>query len=458
MPLFRIPDSDLFRADHLASVMAGLILFVIVNVTAYSSRYLAGDRNRRRQQLLILLLGICVLCIAFADHLLVMLIAWTSSNLLLVRLMIHKAEWMAARNSGLLALKTFGIGITFLGAGFWLLAETAGTASISGMISATDAVTTGTTTTDTVTSMKFWGLLLVALAAMTQSAAWPFHRWLISSLNSPTPVSALMHAGLINGGGFLIVRFGPLYATQPVLLHGLFVVGLVTAFVGNFWKLIQTDVKRMLACSTMGQMGFMLMQCGMGLFAPAVSHLCWHGLFKAYLFLNAGSVVHEQRTVRSNGVSPARVAIASLAGVMGVLACSLTSGIDFHFADTGCIVGALAFMASTQLAIGLLGTRLTIIRTIGTLIAGLGTGGLYGLNICLVETILGSFPASSPQPMDAIYFAGLALIYLVWIAMLINLPARLASQSSWKRLYMSALNASQPHPQTVTATRASYRS
>jgi NAD(P)H-quinone oxidoreductase subunit 5 len=458
MPLFRIPDSDLFRADHLASVMAGLILFVIVNVTAYSSRYLAGDRNRRRQQLLILLLGICVLCIAFADHLLVMLIAWTSSNLLLVRLMIHKAEWMAARNSGLLALKTFGIGITFLGAGFWLLAETAGTASISGMISATDAVTTGTTTTDTVTSMKFWGLLLVALAAMTQSAAWPFHRWLISSLNSPPPVSALMHAGLINGGGFLIVRFGPLYATQPVLLHGLFVVGLVTAFVGNFWKLIQTDVKRMLACSTMGQMGFMLMQCGMGLFAPAVSHLCWHGLFKAYLFLNAGSVVHEQRTVRSNGVSPARVAIASLAGVMGVLACSLTSGIDFHFADTGCIVGALAFMASTQLAIGLLGTRLTIIRTIGTLIAGLGTGGLYGLNICLVETILGSFPASSPQPMDAIYFAGLALIYLVWIAMLLNLPARLASQSSWKRLYMSALNASQPHPQTVTATRASYRS
>ena len=205
MPLFRMPDSGLFRADSLAWVMAGLILFVIVNVTAYSSRYLAGDRNRRRQQLLILLLGICMLCIAFADHLLGLLIAWIASNLLLVRLMIHKAEWMAARNSGLLALKTFGIGVTFLGAGFWLLAENAGTASIRGMISTADAVTTGTTTTDTVTSMKFWGLLLVALAAMTQSAVWPLHRWLISSLNSPTPVSALMHAGLINGGGFLIV-------------------------------------------------------------------------------------------------------------------------------------------------------------------------------------------------------------------------------------------------------------
>ena len=463
MPLFRMPDSGLFRADSLAWVMAGLILFVIVNVTAYSSRYLAGDRNRRRQQLLILLLGICVLCIAFADHLLGLLIAWIASNLLLVRLMIHKAEWMAARNSGLLALKTFGIGVTFLGAGFWLLAENAGTASIFGMIStadavATDAAATGTLTIDTLTSMTLWGLLLVARAAMTQSAVWPFHRWLISSLNSPTPVSALMHAGLINGGGFLIVRFGPLYATQPVLLHGLFVVGLVTAIVGNFWKLIQTDIKRMLACSTLGQMGFMLMQCGMGLFAPAVSHLCWHGLFKAYLFLNAGSVVHEQRTVLSDGVSPTRVAIASLAGVMGVLACSLTSGIDFRFTDTGCIVGALAFMAATQLAIGLLGTPLTIIRTIGTLMAGLGAGGLYGLNICLVETTLGSFPASSPKPMDAIYFIGIALVYLVWIAMLLDLPARLASRSSWKRLYMVALNASQPHPRTVTATRTSYHS
>ena len=448
MPLFSIPDSGLFRADSLSWVMAGLILFVIANVTAYSSRYLAGDRNRRSHHLFILLLGVCVLCIAFADHLLVLLIAWTASNLLLVRLMIHKAQWIAARNAGLLALKTFGIGITLLGAGFWLLAENAGTASISGIISATD----------TPTRMGFVGLILVSLAAMTQSAAWPFHRWLNSSLNSPTPVSALMHAGLVNGGGFLIVRFAPLYATQSMLLHGLFVAGLITAVVGTFWKLIQTDIKRMLTCSTMGQMGFMLMQCGMGLFAPAVSHLCWHGLFKAYLFLSAGSVVQEKRTVLTSSLSPMRIAIACLAGVSGALAFSLTSGTNLSFADTGCMMIVLAFMAATQLAIGLLDNPLTIMRTVGTVLAGLGAGGLYGLSICLVETALASFYATQPQPMDAIYFAGFALIFLVWIAMILNLPASLESLTSWKRLYMAALNASQPHPQTVTATRAAYQS
>ena len=449
MPLFRLPDSGLFRTDSLSWLMAGLILFVIANVTAYSSRYLAGDRNRRSHHLFILLLGACVLCMVFADHLLVLLIAWTASNLLLVRLMIHKAQWIAARNAGLLALRTFSVGFMLLGVGFWLLAEDAGIASISGIISARDTLTT----------LGFAGLLLVALAAMTQSAVWPFHRWLISSLNSPTPVSALMHAGLVNGGGFLLVRLAPLYATQPVLLHGLFVAGLVTAVVGTFWKLIQTDIKRMLACSTMGQMGFMLMQCGMGLFAPALSHLCWHGLFKAYLFLSTGSVVREKRSsVLANALSPVRILFSCLAGVSGALTFALTSGTNLSFAETGCMMLALAFMAATQLAFGLLDKSPTLPRLVGTLLVGLGSGGLYGLNIRLVESALGSLHSTQPQPMNAIYFAGFTFIFLLWIAMILNLPARLESLTSWKRLYMAALNASQPHPHTVTATRTAYQS
>jgi NAD(P)H-quinone oxidoreductase subunit 5 len=193
-----------------------------------------------------------------------------------------------------------------------------------------------------------------------------------------------------------------------VLLHGLFVAGLITAVVGTFWKLIQTDVKRMLACSTMGQMGFMLMQCGMGLFAPAVSHLCWHGLFKAYLFLSAGSVVQEKRKALSKRISPMRIAIACLAGVSGALAFAITSGTNLSFTESGCMMIALAFMAATQLAIGLLDNPLTIMRTVGAFLVGLGSGCLYGLSISLVENALGSLHATQAQPMDAIYFAGFA--------------------------------------------------
>jgi NAD(P)H-quinone oxidoreductase subunit 5 len=448
MTLFQFNVSSLFWPDSLSCLIAGFILIVIVNVIAYSNRYLAGDRNERRHRGYVLLLAASVMAVLFADHLLLLLAAWATSNLLLVRLMIHKGNWIAARNAGLLALKTFCLGIIFLGTGFWLLAESAGTASISDIVQATDAQT----------PMHFTGLLLIAIAAMTQSAAWPFHRWLISSLNSPTPVSALMHAGLVNGGGFLLVRFAPLYATQEILLHGLFLAGLITAVVGTFWKLLQTDIKRMLACSTMGQMGFMLMQCGMGLFAPAISHLCWHGLFKAYFFLSAGSVVQEKRVALTSGLSPVRILIAGLVGVSGALAFALTSGTKLSFADTGCLMTALAFMASSQLAVGLLGKPLTVMGLFSTFLVGLCGGGLYGLSIRLVETTLTSLHAIQPQPMDAIYFAGIAVTFILWIAMILNLPVKIQYFNLCKYLYMAAFNASQPHPQTISSTRSAYQS
>lgn len=448
MPLFRFHETDLFRPDNLSWVMAGLVLFVIVNVIAYSTRYLAGDRNQLRHRIHVLLLAASSLSMVFADHLLLLLASWGASNLLLVRLMIHNGSWMAARNSGLLALRTFGLGVVALGAGFFLLANDAGTASNSEIIQRSGETTTS----------GFIGLLLVAVAAMTQSAAWPFHRWLISSLNSPTPVSALMHAGLVNGGGFLLARFATLYATQPVLLHGLFLVGLITAVIGTFWKLLQTDIKRMLACSTMGQMGFMLMQCGMGLFAPAISHLLWHGLFKAYLFLNAGSVVQEKRHAQTRSLSMLGGLVVCLVGVTGAMTFALTSGSSLSFADTGCLMIALAFMAASQLAVGMLDKPLTVLRLFGSFLIGIGAGGLYGLSIRLVENAVPSLHAVKPQPMDALYFVGFAIIFLTWIAMILNLPAKLRSLRLWKRLYMTALNASQPHPQTVTATRTAYKS
>jgi len=136
---------------------------------------------------------------------------------------------------------------------------------------------------------------------MTQSAIWPFHTWLISSLNSPTPVSAIMHAGLINGGGFLLTRFAGLFVQSTGMLQVIFFLGLLTALIGTLWKLMQHDIKRMLACSTMGQMGFMIAQCGLGLFPAAIAHLCWHGLFKAYLFLSSGSAAHEKEWNRISG-------------------------------------------------------------------------------------------------------------------------------------------------------------
>ena len=442
------PISQLFRADSLAWVMAALIGVVIITVSGFSKRYMAGDRYYRRHAGDIFLLGIAVLVMVFADHLLALLTGWGISNFFLVRLMVHKKEWKAARNSGALAYKTFGLGFLMLAGAAYMLADAAGTPSIHAILAQSNDLPQGTLT---------MALLLMVGSAMTQSGIWPFHKWLTSSLNSPTPVSALMHAGLVNGGGFLLVRFAPLLLTQPILLKAIFIAGLLTAVIGTLWKLLQTDNKRMLACSTMAQMGFMIAQCGMGLFAPAVSHLVWHGLFKAYLFLGTGSVMQEKRRKDPfDAITPLSFVIACVLGAGGAYAFAKVAGIPMSINDTGSIMIGLAFMASTQLACTLLET-LSLPKLLAALTASVVAGGLYGGSIWLIEIALAPMNLWQPQPLDGIYTAGFVVIFLIWLAMNMNSAMRLHNSTMWKRLYVAALNGSQPHPATITATRNAYQ-
>ena len=137
--------------------------------------------------------------------------------------------------------------------------------------------------------------LLIFIGAMSKSAQFPLHIWLPTALYAPTPVHALLHAGIINAGGFLINRFAPLYGLSSITLHVAFVIGTLTAVLGASMMLAQNDIKKTLGFSTIGQMGYMIMECGLGAFALAVFHLIAHGLFKATVFLNCGNVIHKAR-------------------------------------------------------------------------------------------------------------------------------------------------------------------
>lgn len=444
----RLFMEPVFRFDPLSWTMAALIAFVIVTVGGYSRRYMAGDSNHSRYGLTVILLGVSAFVMVFADNLWVLHTGWGLSNLLLVCLMIHKQKWQAARNAGLLALKTFSAGFAMLGLAFWLLSSEAHSSSLTALLAHPEEL--GGYRVNL-------ALLLVALAAMTQSALWPFHRWLLSSLNSPTPVSALMHAGLVNGGGFLLVRFAPVYLTRPGFLQALFVAGLVTAVLGTFWKLLQTDIKRMLACSTMGQMGFMVMQCGMGLFAPAVSHLCWHGLFKAYLFLSAGSVVQEKRRKHPfSGITLFSFSISGLFGLAGAYAFARTSGNPLHTNDTSIFLIGLAFMAATQLSCSILDSHLMPGKVLLSLVVSVLTGLLYGSSLRLVEHFLAPLGLMRPQPLNGFYLSGFIVMTLIWLAMNMDIMTRLRNTPLWKRLYMAGLNGAQPHPSTITVKRNAY--
>ena len=152
---------------------------------------------------------------------------------------------------------------------------------------------------------------LLAVAALLKSAQFPVHGWLTEVMEAPTPVSALLHAGVINAGGFLLIRFADVLVQSPGVLAALVMIGGFTALFGGLVMLTQSAVKTSLAWSTIAQMGFMTMQCGLALFPLALLHIVAHSLYKAHAFLSSGGAVERIAAFRR----PGPVAVPSPAAV-----------------------------------------------------------------------------------------------------------------------------------------------
>ena len=139
------------------------------------------------------------------------------------------------------------------------------------------------------------------MAAILKSAQFPFHGWLTEVMEAPTPVSALLHAGVVNAGGFLLIRLADVLLTAPGVLAVLVMVGGLSALFGALVMLTQPAVKTSLAWSTLAQMGFMTMQCGLALFPLALLHIVAHSLYKAHAFLSSGGAVEQVASIRRPG-------------------------------------------------------------------------------------------------------------------------------------------------------------
>ncbi len=438
----------IFNMDSLSIVMITLVVSLGIVIGVFASRYMQGDRLYRSFMIQLSLLVLSVIGLVCADNIYLFLALWASCNTLLVRLMIHKPEWLASRASGLLAAKTLGLGFVCLAIGLVLLAYQSNSTSIQSILTYSFASSYHLSIS----------LALLTIAAMTQSAIWPFHRWLLSSLNSPTPVSALMHAGLVNGGGFLLVRFAPLYFSLPHFLTGIFVIGIFSAILGTLWKLMQNDVKRMLACSTMAQMGFMVVQCSLGLFPAAVAHLCWHGFFKGYLFLASGSAAQEKRLPVMSRPHITSLVLAMICGIATAYGFALITEKTWIELDSTLVLVFVAWIAGTQLGIVLLKNRLTRFP-IALFMASL-LGIAYGGSVELIQVILKPLDLMQPQPINFIHIIAIILLTFFWVANFlrysINSKSRfLSGLLSW--VYVKALNASQPHPETITTHKNDYK-
>lgn len=303
--------------DAVAAVMLLLVAFLGVAVMAYARNYLAGDPGQGRFMKWLAVTVGSVLLLIVSGNLALFTAAWMATSLSLHKLLTfypdRPAAMLAARKKYLFSRVGDACLIVALIAAW----RQFGTLDYAALFAAAQAQTAMGT-------VNFIAVLLVS-GAVLKSAQFPFHGWLPDTMETPTPVSALMHAGIINAGGYLVIRFSPLIAQAPEALVVLAFIGAVTALFGSLVMITQTSVKRMLAFSTVAQMGFMMLQCGLGAFSLALLHLVAHSLYKAHAFLSSGGLIAAARVAGS----PPRQ-YRGLAGALLVFACAggLVAGIS----------------------------------------------------------------------------------------------------------------------------------
>ena len=283
--------------DRLTAIMMVLITSVSTVIHVYSIRYLEGDSGYARFFALLSFMTFVILSLVSSPNLFMLFVFWQLlSWALYLILAFNFSNRPACKN----AFKTFFVhrvgDVSFL-CGIFLAYKYFGTLEFAELFKAAAeqpqviSLFSGMFDISAVTAIA----LLIFVGAMAKSSQFPLHVWLPDTMDSPTPVSALMHAGIVNAGGFLLNRLAPFYTLSPNTLHIVFVIGVLTVLMGASMMLAQNDIKKTLGFSTMGQMGYMIMECGLGAFALAIFHLIAHGFFKASLFLGAGQGIHASR-------------------------------------------------------------------------------------------------------------------------------------------------------------------
>jgi len=348
-----VPFSLGIYVDAVAVVMMTLISFIGLIIARYSMRYLLGDPSQGRFfRWMSCTLG-ATLLLVMSGNLVMFTAAWILTSFGLHQLLTYYPErtWAiwAARKKFLISR----LGDAMLVAALVLTYRCIGTTEYTEIFAMADAIHAGTAPTSFSTG---WIGILLVLGAMTKSAQFPFHSWLPDTMETPTPVSALMHAGVINAGGFLVIRLSPLISLSSVALDMLALVGAVTALLGTVVMLTQTSIKRSLAYSTIAQMGFMMLQCGLGAFSAALLHIVAHSAYKAHAFLSCGSVLGTAAKMKApalpaspNGRSAWALAGAIAIGAGLVFGVFQAIGIDIFTKPGGMVLGLILTLALTQL-------------------------------------------------------------------------------------------------------------
>jgi NADH:ubiquinone oxidoreductase subunit 5 (subunit L)/multisubunit Na+/H+ antiporter MnhA subunit len=290
------------RLDLVSAVMVTLVGFIGWVVVRYARSYLDGAAREGRFHALMLATLAAVLVFVQAGSLPLLLAASVAIGLLLRQLLLFYPERAQAQRAAAKFTLVWGAGDVALLLATFAFAAAFGTTDIAAIAS---AASTGLPTAGVI------AVALTVLAALIKTAAFPLHGWLTEVMEAPTPVSALLHAGIINAGGVILLKLAEAVQASPGAMAALVMAGGLTALFGALVMLTQSAVKTALAWSTVAQMGFLMLQCGLGLWPLALLHIVAHSLYKAHAFLSSGGAVQAVQAIRK----PGPVAVPGLAAV-----------------------------------------------------------------------------------------------------------------------------------------------
>ncbi|MES2673591.1 MAG: NADH-quinone oxidoreductase subunit L [Pseudomonadota bacterium] len=289
------------RLDGLSLTMLGVITGVGFLIHIFASWYMRGDEDYARFFSYMNLFLASMILLVLGDSLVSMYFGWEGvglcSYLLIGYYYRDSANGAAARK----AFVVTRVGDAFMAIGLFILYKHLGTLNIQEvLVKAPTVFVVGSATITFATLMLLGG-------AVGKSAQLPLQTWLADAMAGPTPVSALIHAAtMVTAGVYLIARTHPLFELAPDILYLVGVIGAITLVMAGFAALVQTDIKRILAYSTMSQIGYMFLALGVKAYAPAIFHLMTHAFFKALLFLSSGAVIlachHEQNIFKMGGL------------------------------------------------------------------------------------------------------------------------------------------------------------
>lgn len=275
---------DIIYFDQLSQLVSIYIAILSFFIISYAQKNFERERNGKKWLFWFFVSLLSVQFLVINGDLILTLLAFVSISLSFHNLLLAFPD---RRKSKLTATKKFILSrlgdVSFLiGAIFFY--QSFNTFNLQDVLSHLNELNPKTKE-----ELIFLPSIFIGLACLIKSAQFPFHFWLPETIDSPTPVSALMHAGIINAGGFILVRLRFLYEPFNLASGMILGIGLITIFLGGLSMLAQSDVKRKLAFSTIGQMGFMMLEFALGLYPMVIIHLMGHGFYKAYGFLASGS-------------------------------------------------------------------------------------------------------------------------------------------------------------------------